>query len=314
MKKILTFLLCAITLVTAAACTDSMSVNETIDEKETYEEPSTDKSNTTEEQQPLKKTETDKKSEVEFAEKIVVDNEECAIRITKLKPDSLFGYTLQVNLENKSSETTYAFDVEHCSVNDVECTAFLYEDVAPGKKANASITLTDDALKKNGIKEFTDIELVFTVKDSDDWSADDIVNETVHIYPYGEDKADSFTRESKNTDIVIADTEQAKVTVIGYENDPIWGYTVNLYIENKCDKSLSVSIDEASVNGYMADPFFATSVRAGKKDFAGISWSDTTLEENDITDIEEIEFLLKVYDSDNWFADRFVEEIITLNP
>ena len=74
------------------------------------------------------------------------------------------------------------------------------------------------------------------------------------------------------------------------------------------------SVDEASVNGFMLDPFYAKSVLAGKCAFSSMSWYNTTLDENGITDIEEIEFKLRAYDADNWMSDDFANEVITLNP
>ena len=100
----------------------------------------------------------------------------------------------------------------------------------------------------------------------------------------------------------------------GYENDEIWGYTVKLFLLNKTDKLVMFSAEEASVNGYMADPFYATSVSAGNCAFSSMSWSDSTLEENGISDIEEIEFLLRAYDDDDWSVDDFVNERIILHP
>ena len=45
-----------------------------------------------------------------------------------------------------------------------------------------------------------------------------------------------------------------------------------------------------------------------------MSWSNSTLEESEIKSVEEIEFLFRAYDANNWGADDFVNEIITLNP
>ena len=53
---------------------------------------------------------------------------------------------------------------------------------------------------------------------------------------------------------------------------------------------------------------------AGKCAFASMSWSDSTLEENSIAEIEEIEFTLRIYDNNDWLAEAFAEENITLNP
>lgn len=260
------------------------------------------------------KNEGKSKSDISFEEIIVVDNEECLIKITGIDPDNMWGYTIKANFENKSADKTYMYSVDSASINGVQYDPFFATEVAAGKKANDDISFSGSDLEDNDIGDYTDIELVFRVYDSNDWSTDDVVTEAVHIYPYGEDKASSFERESQPEDNIIIDNEYATVIVTGYEEDDIWGYTVNFFLINKTDKNVMFSVDEASVNGYMADPFFAKEVMAGKCAFSSISWSDTTLENNNITAVEEIEFKLKVYDSDNWLDGVFCEETITLKP
>lgn len=82
---------------------------------------------------------------------------------------------------------------------------------------------------------------------------------------------------------------------------------------NKTDKTVMFSVDDASVNGFMADPFYATSVSAGKCAFSSMAWSDTTLEENGITEVEEIEVLFRAYDADDFMGEDFANEVITLS-
>jgi len=254
------------------------------------------------------------KNEISFEELTVVDNKECSIKITKIDTKNIWGYTLKAQLENKSASKTYMFSVERAAINGVECDPLFATEVAATKKSNNDISFSDPIFDENDIGQYTDIELAFRVYDSDDWNADPVAEETVHIYPYGEDKATKFERSAQASDNVILDNEYAKVIVTGYEKDEIWGYTVNLFLLNKTDKSLMFSVDNASVNGFMADPFYAAEVSAGKCAFSSMAWSDTTLEENDIKDVKEIEFELRVYDSDNWLGDDFAKETITLKP
>ena len=232
----------------------------------------------------------------------------------EIDPDNMWGFTLKAELENKSAEKTYMFSVESAAINGVESDPLFASEVAPEKKANESIIFSDSSLKGNDIGDYTDIELTFRVYDSNDWLSEAAARETVHVYPYGEDKATTFVREAQSSDNVIVDNESVTVVVTSYEDDPIWGYTVNLFLLNKTDKNVMFSVDEASVNGYMADPFFATSVSAGKCAFGSMAWPDSSLQENGITEVEEIEFLLRAYDSDNWLGEDFVNETITLNP
>lgn len=253
-------------------------------------------------------------AEITFEEMTVVDNDQCTIKITGLKPNNLFGYALKVSLENKSAEKTYMFSVNGASVNDVEITPIYAEEVAPGKKANGEINLLDSSLPEGGIGDYTDIEISFRVYDSNDWLADEVAEETVHVYPYGQDKAATFVRQAQPTDNVVIDNENVTVTVLGFVDDDMWGYTVDFFLQNKTDKEVMFSAREASVNGYMVNPIYAVTVSGGNCAFNSMSFSETEFEENGITEVEVIEFILKAYDYNDPFADDLAEESITLNP
>ena len=285
MKKLLSLLLVMCTLLSLVSCKDKKS---------------------------SKKSGKNDDDEITFTEMVAVDNEECLIKITGITNDKYDGYNLKVLLENKSDDKSYTFSVHSAAINGVQCSAYLYSSVSAGKKANEVISFTEDDLKANGIKTYTDIELTFQVYDSDDWMADDIVNETVHIYPYGEDKVTQYVRAGKESDNIVVDNEYVTLTVIGYEYDDIWGYTVKLFLVNKTEERLMFSVEDASVNGFMADPSYAQLVSAGKCAFGSMSWYDSTLEDNGITKVEEIEFNLRVYDYDDWYD--FVNTKVTLNP
>ncbi len=259
-------------------------------------------------------TEASASQKITFSEVVAVDNEYCTIKITGVDPDNLWGYALNAYLENKSEDTTYMFSVTSAAINGVEADPIFATEVAAGKKSNESISFTTDTLEENGIGEFTDILLNLRVYDSNDWTADAVVETSVHIYPFGEEKATVFQREAQPSDTVLVDNEFATVIVTGYTVDDIWGYTANLFIVNKTDVAIMVTVDEASVNGFMADPFYADSVGAGNCAFSTMSWSDTTFEENGITDVETIEFILQVYEENNWSADDFVNQQISLTP
>lgn len=266
------------------------------------------------------KTETGKeakketKNEISFTEVLAVDNDDCLIKITEIAPSNLWGFTLKALFENKSTDKTYMFSVESAAINGVKCDPFFATEVTAGKKANKEISFQNSILEENGVGDFTDIELTFRVYDSNDWSSDAVAHDTIHIYPYGEDKAVKFVRDPKDSDTVLIDNDHVTVIATSFEKDGIWGYTINLFLLNKTDKNVMFSVDDASINGFMADPFYATSVAAGKCAFSSMSWSNQTLEENGITDVEEIEFKLRAYDEDNWMGNDFANEPITLNP
>ena len=313
MKKLIALLLALLMVVLFAACAASDADDDSDKEDDVKQEEKDNEANDDEEEEGKDKDEQDL-GEISFTEQVVVDNDECVITITGIEPDGDWGYTLKAELENKSSDKTYMFSVDSASINGVVTDPYFASDVAAGKKAREDISFMDENLEKNDIGEYTDIELTFSVSDADDWSAENVAEETVHIYPYGEDNAVEFVREAQDTDNVILDNEYATVIVTGYTEDDIWGYMVELYFVNKTENNLMFSAEDVSVNGYMADPFYSESVAAGKMAFGSMSWLDTTFEENDITEVEEIEFTLTVSNDDDWSIDDYVNETIVLNP
>lgn len=306
-KRNLISAIIAITLLTACGNSTSADVKpvSTTIESETNLEKATET-----QEESISETETT----ISFEEVIVVDNDNCSIKITDIEPDNMWGYALKAVMENKSSDKTYMFSVTDAFINGVKCNPGFATEITAGKKANKDINFLDSTLQKNGITEYTDIEIAFKVYDSNDWMAEPVAETKVHIYPYGEDKATTFIREPQEADTIIIDNDAVTAIVTGYENDDIWGYTANLFLINKTDTEVMFSVDNVSVNGYMADPFYASSLSAGKCAFSSISWSDSIFEENNITKVEEIELTFKAYDASNFGSDYFANETIILNP
>ena len=320
MKRIIALLLSLVLMLSLAACGGEKTPNTNEEQKPTQSQNTTDEEkpgeSEPEESEPEATTPTEDetdKNEISFTELVVVDNEKCLIKITGIDNDLIWGYSLKVYMENKSADQSYMFSVDEASTNGVQRTALLATEVAAGKKANESLIFMDDMSEKD-IGDYTDIELKFSVSDSEDWLSDPVAEETVHVYPYGEDKAVQFVREAQDSDKVVVDNEYVTAIVTGYEEDEIWGYTVKMFLVNKTDKNLMFSSSESSVNGFMIDSFLAETVSPGKCAFSSMIWDDTTLEENSITKIEEIEFNLQVYDFENLSADYLANETVTLNP
>lgn len=299
MKKLIAMLLTFMILFSLTACTGTGK-------------PSTDTTDGKDSQGGM--VEKQEPEKITFEELTVVDNDECTVKITGIKENSIWGYTLSAYLENKSADKTYMFSVRDAAINGVSATTLSSKEVAPGKKANEDITFSESELKDKGIEKFTDIELLFYVYDSDDWMAEAVAEETVHVYPYGQEKAEIFKREPKDTDTVIVDNEFVSIILTDYDKDSIWGFSANVFLVNKTEKEVMFNIDDVSVNGYMVDPFWAKSVSAGKCAFSSISWSDSSLEENNITEIETIEAIFEAGDSDLMSSEEFASVNVTLNP
>lgn len=93
------------------------------------------------------------------------------------------------------------------------------------------------------------------------------------------------------------------------EKDEIWGQLIDVYLENKTDKTLMYSLENVSVNGYMVNVLFATEVTGGKKENTSITIFSDDLDKNKIDKIETITFTLRIYDANDWEADPIVDNV-----
>ena len=146
--------------------------------------------------------------------------------------------------------------------------------------------------------------------------AEDATTGTNPSSPAG--SSSSTQTESKpsvsSKEVVLAENDDITVKVTGTAEDPIWGYTLKVFLENKTDKDLMFTVDDVSVNGFMCDPFWASTVAPGKKSNEKITFSEKSFEENGIEAVEEITFTLHVYDSNDFSADSVLKKTFTIQP
>ncbi len=304
MKKLLALLLALAMLVCLAACGEEPS-----------EKGDTTTTTTTTTTSDETTTTTTKPQEEEFVfeEVTVLDDENCVIRITGAEEDAVWGYTLKAYFENKS-DVDYTFSVDTATINGVTVDPLFATDVSAGKKTNEEISFIDFFPEGVDIGEYTDIALTFSVYDSEDWEADAVAEVTAHVYPLGQDKATVYTREAQESDQVLIDNEWFTMVAIGDREDELWGYTTDVYFVNKSDKNLFLSVDEASVNDYVAEPFYAVVLVADSCAFGEISWLGESLEDSDFDTIESIEFTLTAVDNADWLGDALAQETVTYTP
>lgn len=308
LKKLVGLLLVIALLMTFAACGAPAEESPVVANTEAVQKEQ-QKEETKEEETVKEET----KPEITFTEQVLVDDENCTVKITGIEEDAIWGYTLKVYLENKT-DLELMYSVDNVSVNGYMCDPFWANTVTTGMKANEEISFSTDSFERNGIETPTDIQLTLRVSDNNDWMADPLVEEEYTVYPMGEEAFQTYERADQSEDKVLFDNEYCKMIVTGFETDEIWGYTMKVYLENKTDTELMFSTDGVAVNGFMCDPFWADTVAAGKRSNTEITWSDTAFEENGITEVEEIVLPIRVSNNNDWMEDPYVEEAFTVNP
>ena len=243
---------------------------------------------------------------------VIVDNEDLYFAIKNVRADAALGYTWKAYVENRTDKNLM-FSFEKVSVNGVMCDPFWAEVINSGKKGNCEITWMRDALQKRGIDEVTQVDFTLNVYNDDDYTEAPLMHDPFTVYPLGEDKASETVREPAAADQVLVDNDSCSVIVTGFEPDNSWGFAMQLYLVNKTDKDLVFSADNASINGVMCDPFWADIVAAGKRSYTTVLWDKSALEENEITEVEEISFPMIIYADDD-IGSPIVEETFELTP
>lgn len=248
-----------------------------------------------------------------FAETVLVDSEACTFSITAIEADNLWGYTMRAFLENKT-DLDLMFALDLVSVNGFMCDPFWASTVTAGMKANEEISFNASDFHKNGITQVTKIAFTLKIYDSNNWEAAHLVDETFVLYPMGEEAVLPYSRTPADGELVLFDNEHCAMIITGYDPENLWGYTVNVYLENKTSKELMFSINDAAVNGYMCDPFWAETVAPGKRSNTSISWMASDFESNGITTVESLTLPVRVYDNNDWLAPELVDETFTITP
>ena len=116
-------------------------------------------------------------------------------------------------------------------------------------------------------------------------------------------------------DEVLVDDDNCKFTIVSGQNAPYDYVEFKVLAENKtADKTLDFSIDNVAVNGWAIDPYFYTTVTAGKKTNDKLEFDLDDFKACGFDTADKIEFTLRVYDDKDWSADDFVNEKYTIYP
>lgn len=281
------------------------------DDKKTESQGSGNKSNNSSKDNSSKVT---SKPSYTIKDETIADTDLCTFRIVEASEDSFWGFALKVYCENKSSDKSMMFSLRDVSVNGYMADTIFAKEVAAGKKSNDDVSFYD--LEEIGVTVPEEITFTLCVYDNENWGADYFVEETHTIYPTGLNK-DTVTippRKTTATEHTIIDNDKVSFIILEAGTDDIWGYTLYCYLENKTDKALMFSWNDVSVNGFMIDPYWADEIAPGKKGYAKISFSDSAFEKNSITNVEDIEATLHIYDSSSWGSNDVFNDKISYNP
>ncbi len=243
----------------------------------------------------IKSGKGDSGKSVTIEEQVLLDEKNVVITAKEYVEDSIWGEGIKLNIENNSGKDLTV----GCSaliVNNYMITDLFSSQVAAGKKANETMYLSSSQLEAAGIESVGQVEIYFHIYDSN----------TMDKY-YDSNCVTIKTSEYDNMDTTVDDSgvelyNKNGIRIIGktVDEDSFWGMGILLYCENKSGKNIGISVDDVSVNGYMMNTLFSTTVYSNKMALDDITLLASELEENGITSIDDVELKFKIFNPDTY--------------
>lgn len=314
MKKVISILLAIVMMVSLCACVSSEEPPKQsiiVNSEEPSETPSAEVDEEPSETPSAKvdeeptEVESGKVAQIPTIEEtVVLEYEGVKVTAKEYTSEFIVGDGLKLLVEN-NGDKNIGVGCEAVIVNDYMVATFFSTTVAAGKKDNETLYILESDLEAAGITNVGKIEMKLYLYDAESYSTF-----------YTGDMVEVRTSEYENMDTVAENVgtelfNDQGIRIVGkyVTEDSFWGAGILVYIENNTDKDVTISCEDMSVNGFMVDTFFYSSILAGKKAVDEISILSSSLEENDITSIDEIDLVFTAYNSDT-FSTIFKSEII----
>ena len=302
-SKMLIALLLAMVMILATACSSSDEVKQPANVNgdssvNSNEEPAGNDSNNEQENDTV---------EITVAETVLYEADGVKVTATGYE-DGWMGPEIKILVENDSSKNVLVTSASVSANGYMMPTASLYAEVAAGKKANETLSIMSSELDQSGIEMLAELQFYLQIQDPETWetiTTSDLLTLTTSAAPYEQPVDDSGD--------VLYDSDGIRIICKGLKQDIIWDGTVVFYMENNSGKEISIYAENVSVNGFMQDVGLWSDLRPSTKIIDGMSMIDLSdLEIENIDQIENIEFNLRIVDANTW-EDVVTTDVLTLN-
>lgn len=184
----------------------------------------------------------------------------------------------------------------------------LYAEVAAGKKSNEVLTLLSSELEQAGIETVAELQFCIEVADAETW--DTLASSGLITLNTSAVGLEQPVDESGD---VLYEENGIKIVCKGLKQDIIWDGTIVFYMANSSGQPITVYAENVSVNGFMQDAGLWSDLRDGTRIVDGMSLLDLSdLELESIDEVENIEFSLRIINSETW-EEIAATDVITLS-
>lgn len=264
-------------------------------------------SDSEEEKDIVTSEENESESVVTIEEQILFEQDGIVVTAKEYVTDRIWGDGIKLLIENNSDKSV-TVGCNALIVNNYMISDLFVSGVAAGKKANEVMYLSSEELEAAGIDSVGQIEVYFHVYDTDTYETlFDTECVTIQTSKY-------VNMDTTPDDIGMELYNDEGIKIIGktVDENSFWGTAIFLYCENNSGKNVGISVEEMSINGFMTNPLFSTTIYDGKMAVENITLFSSDLEENGIETIEDVELKFHIYDADSYdtIADS---EVITFS-
>ncbi|MBQ4382327.1 MAG: hypothetical protein II794_06280 [Oscillospiraceae bacterium] len=237
----------------------------------------------------------EKKEAETVEEQVLFEKDGLRITLKGLSLNGLLGPSLKLLVEN-DGEKTLTVSARDTTVNGYMTDILMSCEVAPGKKSNYDATISKSDLSAAGIDVIADVELSFHIYNSEKWT-DAFDSERISIKTSA---APGFVYTYDDSGSTVYEKDGLKIVVKGLNKSSLLGPSVVLYIANTGDKDVTVQSRDVSVNGFMVSDVFSAEILKGKHAVDSITLLSSSLKENGIESVDEVELSFHIFDSSSF--------------
>lgn len=229
---------------------------------------------------------------VTIEEQVLFEKDGIVITAKEYVTDRIWGDGIKLLIENNSDKSV-TVGCNALIVNNYMISDLFVSGVAAGKKANEIMYLSNTELEAAGIESVGQIEAYFHVYDSDTYETlFDTECVTIQTSEY-----ENMDTVADDTGVELYNTDGIRIVGKTVDENSFWGTAILLYCENNSGKNIVISVDEMSINGFMMNPLFTTTVYDGKMALEDITIFSEDLVANGIEAIEDVELKFHIYDA-----------------
>ncbi len=239
--------------------------------------------------------ETETNATVSITEQVLFEENGVKVTAKAYKSDFIWGDSVQLLIENNST-VDVSIGCHELIVNNYMIGDYFSATVAAGKKTNEELDLSKTDLKEAGIETVGKIEAYFYLYNPETYETiKNLDCVTIQTSAY---EGMEFVKQDEGRELV--NQNGIRIVAKGIKENDLLGTSIVLFVENNTGRNVTVRSDDLSVNGFMIDEWFYATIYDGRMIVDTITLSDSSLEENDINSIEEIELKFRVTDPETY--------------